>query len=322
MGDRIVVVGGGVAAQRCAFALRRLGHEGQIEIVSAEAQPPYDRTLLSKDLLAMEALEPCVALAAEAAYAEAGIGLRLGVRATGLDPEASRLTLSGGETLAFDRLVACTGGRPVLPEALRATGVLTLRDASDLPRVHDALARVRHLVIIGGGFIGGEVASAAIRRHAPVTLVEASAAPLAPVLGDEVAGRLADLHRAAGVHLVCGTPVEDVRRERDGYRVVLADGRELWADAVLAGVGMAPEVEWLDGSGVALDDGIVTDATCRTSRPDVLAAGDCARWAHPGYGEHVRIEHWDVAMRHGEAAAAAALGSDEPFAPLPYFWSD
>jgi NADPH-dependent 2,4-dienoyl-CoA reductase/sulfur reductase-like enzyme len=293
-----------------------------VEIVSAEAVPPYDRTLLSKDLLATEALEPCVPLAERAAYAEQGIALRLGVRATGLDPDASRLALSDGDALDFDRLVVCTGGRPVLPEALRAPGVLALRDAEDLPRVHDALARVRHLVIIGGGFIGGEVASAAIRRHAPVTLVEAAAAPLAPVLGDEVAARLADLHRAAGVQLVCGTPVEGVRRERDGLRVGLADGRELRADAVLVGVGMAPNVEWLEGSGVALDDGVVTDAACRTSRPGVLAAGDCARWEHPGYGEHVRIEHWDVARRHGEAVAAAALGSDEPFAPLPYFWSD
>ena len=278
---------------------------------------PYDRTLLSKDQLAGEDAGACVALSERPAYADAGIDVRLGVRAVRLPAGESRVELSDGDELAFDRLVVCTGGRPVMPEALVAPGVLALREAADLPRVHDALARVRHLVIIGGGFIGGEVASAAVKRYAPVTLVEAASAPLAPVLGDDVAGRLAGMHRAAGVELVCGTPVRGVRRERDGLGVVLSDGRTLWADAVLVGVGMTPNVEWLEGSGVELDDGVVTDSACRTARPDVLAAGDCARWEHPGYGARLRVEHWDVAMRHGEAVAAAALGSEEPFAPAP-----
>lgn len=322
MKERIVIVGGGVAAHECAFALRRLGHEGPVELVGAETEVPYDRTLLSKDQLAGEDAAACVALSERPAYADAGIDVRLGVRAVRLPAGESRVELSDGDELAFDRLVVCTGGRPVMPEALVAPGVLALREAADLPRVHDALARVRHLVIIGGGFIGGEVASAAVKRYAPVTLVEAASAPLAPVLGDDVAGRLAGMHRAAGVELVCGTPVRGVRRERDGLGVVLSDGRTLWADAVLVGVGMTPNVEWLEGSGVELDDGVVTDSACRTARPDVLAAGDCARWEHPGYGARLRVEHWDVAMRHGEAVAAAALGSEEPFAPLPYFWSD
>jgi NADPH-dependent 2,4-dienoyl-CoA reductase/sulfur reductase-like enzyme len=293
-----------------------------VELVGAETEVPYDRTLLSKDQLAGEDAGACVALSERPAYADGGIDVRLGVRAVRLPAGESRVELSDGDELAFDRLVVCTGGRPVMPEALVAPGVLALRDAADLPRVHDALARVRHLVIIGGGFIGGEVASAAVKRYAPVTLVEAANAPLAPVLGDDVAGRLAEMHRAAGVELVCGTPVRGVRRERDGLGVVLSDGRTLWADAVLVGVGMTPNVEWLEGSGVELDAGVVTDSACRTARPDVLAAGDCARWEHPGYGARLRVEHWDVAMRHGEAVAAAALGSEEPFAPLPYFWSD
>jgi 3-phenylpropionate/trans-cinnamate dioxygenase ferredoxin reductase subunit len=322
MADRIVIVGGGVAAQRCAFALRRLGFEGAVELVSAELEAPYDRTLLSKDLLAGDELAPCVPLSPESAYADEGISMRLGVRAVRLDAGGSRVVLSDGDALPYDRLVICSGGRPVLPPALACPGILTLRDAADLPRVHDALARARHLIVIGGGFIGGEVASAAVTRFAPVTLVEAANAPLAPVLGDEVAERVAGLHRRAGVRLECGVPVRGVQRSRAGFEVALADGRVLPADAVLVGVGMTPNVDWLADSGLELDDGIVTDAACRTSVPGVLAAGDCARWLHPRYGVHLRAEHWDTAIRHGEAAAAAALGSDEPFAPLPYFWSD
>jgi NADPH-dependent 2,4-dienoyl-CoA reductase/sulfur reductase-like enzyme len=311
-----------VAAQRCAFALRRLGFEGAVELVSAELEAPYDRTLLSKDLLAGDELAPCVPLSPESAYADEGISMRLGVRAVRLDAGGSRVVLSDGDALPYDRLVICSGGRPVLPPALACPGILTLRDAADLPRVHDALARARHLIVIGGGFIGGEVASAAVTRFAPVTLVEAANAPLAPVLGDEVAERVAGLHRRAGVRLECGVPVRGVQRSRAGFEVALADGRVLPADAVLVGVGMTPNVDWLADSGLELDDGIVTDAACRTSVPGVLAAGDCARWLHPRYGVHLRAEHWDTAIRHGEAAAAAALGSDEPFAPLPYFWSD
>jgi NADPH-dependent 2,4-dienoyl-CoA reductase/sulfur reductase-like enzyme len=322
MVDRIVIVGGGVAAQRCAIALRREGFAGAVQMISAEHHAPYDRTLLSKDMLASDELGDVVPLADRGDYADAGIELRLGVRAVGLDVAGRRVALSTGEQVPYDRLVVATGGRPVLPAALKCPGVLTLRAAADLPRVHDALSRARHLVVVGGGFIGGEIASAAVTRGAPVTLVEATSAPLAPVLGDEVGARMAELHRSAGVEVVCGTPVLGVERVRGTMRVALGDGRVLSADAVVVGVGMSPDVDWLTGTGVDLDHGIVTDETCRTAVPDVLAAGDCARWRHPRYGEHLRVEHWDTAARHGEAAAAAALGSDEPFAPLPYFWSD
>ena len=304
MVDRIVIVGGGVAAQRCAMALRREGFAGAVAMISAEDQAPYDRTLLSKDLLTSEELGDHVPLAASDDYVEAGIDLRLGVRAAGLEAARRRLALSDGDELSYDRLVVATGGRPVLPPALDAPGVLTLRGAADLPALRDALARARHVVVIGAGFIGGEVASAAVARHAPVTLVEAAGGPLAPVLGDEVAGRVAELHRAAGVELACDAPVRGVEQDRGALRVALANGRVLSADAVLVGVGMTPDVEWLAGSGIELDDGIVTGPACETSAPDVFAAGDCARWLHRGYGEHVRVEHWDTAARHGEAAAA------------------
>ncbi|ADB51147.1 NAD(P)/FAD-dependent oxidoreductase [Conexibacter woesei] len=320
--ERIVVVGGGPAGQRCALALRRRGHGGAIDLVGDERLAPYDRTLLSKDALRGEREPEPVALAPAGAYAEAGVTVHAGARATGLDAHARTVALDDGRALSYDRLVIATGGRPSLPPALRCDGVLTVRTAADVAPLRDALVRARHLVVIGGGFIGGEIASAAVALAAPVTLVEAAEHPLAPVLGAEVAEHVTSLHRAAGVEVRCGAAVTSVRRERDGWRVALADGAELRADAVIAGVGMVPAVDWLDGSPLTIDDGIVTDERCRTDVDGVLAAGDCARWHNPRYGRSMRVEHWDTACRHGEAAAANALGIDTPFAPLPFFWSE
>lgn len=320
--SRIVVVGGGPAGQRCALALRRLGHTGAIDLIGDEPLAPYDRTLLSKDALRGETEPAPVALAPADAYAEAGVTVHAGTRATGLDAEARTVALDDGRALHYDRLVIATGGRAVVPAALRCEGVLTVRTAADVAPLRDALVRARHLVVIGGGFIGGEIAGAAVALAAPVTLVEAAAQPLAPVLGDEVAARVTALHRAAGVDVRAGVAASAVRRERDGFRVDLADGTELRADAVVVGVGMVPALDWLDGSPLTLADGIVTDELCRTEVDGVLAAGDCARWHNPRYGRSMRVEHWDTACRHGEAAAANALGLDTPFAPLPFFWSE
>lgn len=321
MPDRLVIVGGGVSAQRCAFALRTLEFEGSIDMVSAEADLPYDRTLVSKDMLTRDDLRSPVSLRAAEDYGEAGISLRLGTTATSLDTEKRRLELSDGDSLVYDRLVIATGGRAIVPPSLAAEGVLTLRSAADVPELDDALERSMHLVVIGGGFIGGEVAAAAVARHCPVSLIEAAPAPLAPIFGEEVGRRFTDLHTRSGVDVISGTPVTEVTRERDGLHVSLGDGRRLRADAVVVGVGMAPNVEWLADTPLEIDGGIVTDAHCRTHVPGVVAAGDCARWLNPYYGTHMRVEHWDTAGRHGEAAAASVLGIDRPFALVPFFWS-
>ena len=320
--QHIVIVGGGVAAQRCAFALRKRGFEGELTMVSAEEEPPYDRTLLSKDMLRGAPGEPCRALQPAEAYADRDVDLRLGVAAVGLDVEAQRVALSDGAELAYDRLVICSGGRPVLPAALTCPGVLLLRETADLEALHAQLADVTRLAIVGGGFIGGEVASSAVARGLEVTLIEAAPQPLAPVLGEEVGARVAELHRAHGVDVVAGAAVEGITRARRRLRARLRRRPRAPADAVVVGVGMPPAVEWLEGCGIELDDGIVTDASCRTEAPNVLAAGDCARWWNPRYETLMRVEHWDTAARHGAAAAAAALGHDEPFAPVPFFWSD
>jgi 3-phenylpropionate/trans-cinnamate dioxygenase ferredoxin reductase component len=319
-GDAVVVVGGGVAAQRCVFGLREGGFDGPLVLVAREPELPYDRTLLSKDLLTAEQpdLRP---LKPRAAYDERAVEVREAA-ATGLDVDGRRVHLSTGEELSYGTLVICTGGIPRLPAALNCPGVLLLRELGDALALREALDSCQHLAIVGGGFIGGEVASSAAARGVDVTLVEALDHPLAAVLGPEVGARVADLHREHGVRVLTGRAVNAIRRRGSGFELELADGDRLSADAVVVGAGMAPATDWLSDSPVRLEDGIVTDAACRTNVPGVLAAGDCARWWHADYGVSLRVEHWDTASRHGAAAARAVLGDDSPFAPLPFFWSD
>lgn len=320
--ERVVIVGGGVAAQRCAFALRKRGFDGELTMISAEAEPPYDRTLLSKDMLRGARGEPCVPLQPQAAYAERAVDLRLATKASGLDVKAQRVALSDGTELDYDRLVICSGGRPVLPAALHCPGVLLLREVTDLEALQAKFADARRLAIVGGGFIGGEVASSAVSRGLEVTLIEAASQPLAAVLGEEVGARVAALHREKGVDVVAGAAVEGIAARDGGFELTLAGDRLLQADGVVVGVGMTPAVDWVEGCEIRIDDGIVTDANCRTEAHNVLAAGDCARWWNPRYETLMRVEHWDTAARHGAAAAAGVLGYDEPFAPVPFFWSD
>ena len=318
---RIVVVGGGPAAHRCVTELRKLGFAGSVIMVAAEPVPPYDRTLLSKDNLA-DGGPGIVAMAPPGTYESLGITVLVGRAAVGLHGRERIVRLSDGTHLEYDRLVLAVGGAPILPRALAAPGVLTMRTAEDVAPARDALERSRHVVVIGGGFIGGEIAAAATAFGCGVSLVEACDVPLRSVLGPEVGALVADLHRCNGVDLRCGVPAESVTEEAGGYRVVLGDGAELQCDSVVVGVGMRPSTEWLRPSGIEMNGAIRTDAECRTSLPGVLAAGDCARWWSTRYATYCHVEHWDTAGKHGAAAARAALGRPARFDPIPFFWSD
>ncbi|MQA07824.1 MAG: NAD(P)/FAD-dependent oxidoreductase [Pseudonocardiaceae bacterium] len=317
----VIVVGGGTAAHRCAVELRRDGFDGKVTLASGESQPPYDRTLVSKDMLADHTAD-AVALSERCEYERWDIDLRLDLRAECVDRDSRVVGLSDGSTERYDRLALCVGGRPVVPPELDAPGVIVLREAEHAARLRKGMVAGRHLVVIGGGFIGGEVATAAIRSGLRVTLVEAAAQMLEPILGDLVGARVAQLHRDNGVTVRTGTPANAVSSKGDGFEVSLADGAVVDADIVVLGVGMAPNIDWLDGSGLCLDKGVVTDEYCQSSADNIFAAGDCARWWHPDYGELCRVEHWDTAGRHGAAAAKAILGNQQSFAPLPFFWSD
>jgi len=318
----ILVVGGGIAAHRCALELRALGFRGNVVMVSAEAELPYDRTLLSKDMLGVKPLDDPISIVTLERYEALGIDLRLETCAEWLDTADQRLGLSDGTALNYDRLVLCVGGKPVLPPALDAPGVLVLREAQHVSALREALIRSHRMVIIGAGFIGGEVAAAARAHGVAVTLVEAASQPLEQIVGPMIGGYVADLHRKNGVEVVLGKSATTVTATESGYQVVLQDGSSIAADSVVVGVGMRPNTDWMVSSGVVLDRGIVTDASCGTSVPGVLAAGDCARWLHARYGELCRVEHWDTANRHGAAVASAALGAHRNFEPIPFFWSD
>lgn len=318
---RIVVVGGGQAAHRCVMELRKIGYDASVTMVSSEAVPPYDRTLLSKDNLAGSAMETA-ALAPAGSYEALDVELLLDREAVALDAAGRAVELADGSRLDYDRLILAVGGTPVLPGALNAPGVLTLRTSEDVAPVRDALERSRHVAVIGAGFIGGEIAAAATGSGCAVTLVESCRVPLESVLGREVGRLVGDLHVARGVDLKCGVQAESVREAAGGYRVDLSDGTQLVCDSVVVGVGMRPRVEWLRSSGMEIGHAILTDAECRTSIPGVLAAGDCAQWWSARYGQYCHIEHWDTAGKHGAAAARAALGKAAGFDPVPFFWSD
>jgi 3-phenylpropionate/trans-cinnamate dioxygenase ferredoxin reductase component len=320
---RAVIAGGGPVAWRCAFSLRELGFDGPIELVCEEPCPPYDRTMVSKDLLTRSPGDDELALASAADWEAAGVELRLGVPAIGLDTERRRVELADGEAVAYDMLLIATGARPRLPVGMRCHGVHVLRTHADALLLERELVRGSRLAVVGGGLIAGEVATSALDRGVAVTMIEALAAPLARGVGVDVGRRIEAIHRRAGVEVLAGAAVERIGRAPGGFEVVLRGGAApVEADTVVVAVGAEPVTDWLAGAaGIELDDGVVTDARCRTGAPGVFAAGDCARWPSARLRRRVRTEHWDTAVRHGAAAAGSMLGSDRPFDPIGFAWS-
>lgn len=318
----VVVVGGSLAGLRAVEALRERGFAGRLVWIGAEARAPYDRPPLSKEILRGEWEPERIALArdgVEAFDAE----LRFGERAVALDTAARRVTLASGERIPFDGLVIATGaaarklsGQPALE------GVFVLRTLDDALAIREALAKRPRVAVVGGGFVGAEVAASCRQLGLEVAMIEAAGNPLEPALGAELGALYAELHREHGVTLRTGAAVAALEGAGRVERVRLADGSTLAADLVVVGIGARPETDWLAGSGLALRDGVVCDARCRAA-PGIVAAGDVARWPHPRWGE-LRIEHWTNAVEQGAAAAAALLEGDAapPFAPVPYVWSD
>ena len=306
-----VVVGGGLAGQRCIQALRRRGYAGRLTLVGAEAHLPYDRPPLSKELLA-GAVEPAqVALRPESWYAERDVELVLGRAAVALRPREHALVLAAGATLRYDRLLIATGSRPRRLDLLDgADNVHVLRTCDDALALRTALRPGARLAVVGAGFVGQEVAATARRLGVAVTLVDPAPLPLVPVLGASLGRWLARMHAEEGVDLRLSTTVARVHGNGRVEALELADGRLIEADAVLVGVGVEPTTGWLRGSG--LDTGPVrVDAAGATAVPDVFAAGDAA-------GGH----HWDAAARQGVAAAHGMLGLAPPAPVPPTFWSD
>jgi 3-phenylpropionate/trans-cinnamate dioxygenase ferredoxin reductase subunit len=317
----IAVVGASLAGLRAVEALRAHGYGGRVVWIGAEAHPPYDRPPLSKEVLRGE-WEPDRLALARGGVESFDTDLRLGTRAVALDARERRLRLEGGAELSFDGLVLATGAAPRrLPTEL--DGVHVLRTLDDALAIRRALEAGPRVVVVGGGFIGCEVAASARARGLEVALVEALGQPLEQALGAEIGAVAAALHRDHGVALELGAAVAALEGSGRVERVRLADGRSLAADLVVVGIGVRPETGWLEGSGLEIRDGVVCDATC-TAAPGIVAVGDVARWDHPRYGE-LRIEHWTNAVEQAVAAAASLLegpAGAAPFAPVPFVWSD
>ncbi|MFE9629123.1 NAD(P)/FAD-dependent oxidoreductase [Streptomyces sp. NPDC006527] len=320
----VVVVGASLAGLSATRSLRKQGYDGRLIVVGDEPHRPYDRPPLSKDFLAGALGEADLAL--EADDEDLRVEWLLGVRATGLDGADRAVRLADGRVVRADGIVIATGAAArTLPGSDGLAGVHVLRTLDDARALRDELARGGRLVVIGGGFIGAEVASTAYTLGLDVTVVEAARTPLAGPLGAEMGAVVSALHADHGVRLLCGVGVKGLSGERRVDAVLLEDGRSVPADIVVVGVGARPCVEWLEGSGVALDNGVKCGADGRTGLAGVVAVGDCANWYDPRAGAHRRVEHWTGARERPDAAVTALLagGAVEPAAPgPPYFWSD
>jgi NADPH-dependent 2,4-dienoyl-CoA reductase/sulfur reductase-like enzyme len=305
-------------------ALREGGFSGSLTVIGAEPHLPYDRPPLSKHILAgtweLDRL-PLAAVGVD----HMDVEWRLGVPARALDLDTRTVELEDGSAVSFDGLVIATGSRVrTLPGQPDLAGIHTLRTLDDCLALRADLEAVpSRVVVVGAGFIGAEVAATARQRGLEVTLLEALPVPLQRVLGDRMGSVCADLHRDQGVDVRLSTGVDAFVDDAKGRvaGVVLSDGTTLEADVVVVGVGVVPNTEWLEGSGLTIDNGVVCDETCLAA-PGVVAAGDVARWPNRRFGEVMRVEHWENAQEQGAHAARRLLGDTAPYEPVPWFWSD
>src|ERR1039458_7952263 len=321
-GQGVVIAGGGLAAQRCAETLRRLGYEGRVRMVCAEPHLPYDRPPLSKAVLGDPAAEDPVGFRAADWDPDKAIGAPRGVAASGLDPAAHRLALADGSAVHYEQLVVATGAKPrTLPAFAGYQNVSTLRTLEDSRAIRELLAARTRLLIIGAGFIGQEVASGARAAGVEVTVIEADPLPLHGILGREIGEWFAALHRGEGVDLVLGHTVAQIHGANRVEAVTLDDGRRVEADHVLIGIGVVPDLDWLAGAGLPTT-GIPTDEGGRSELPDVYAAGDAAAFFDAFLGRHALSGHWESAGRQGAAVAHAIIGRPPPTPAVSSFWSD
>ena len=319
----IVIVGGGLAAARTAEQLRKSGYQGPVAIVSAEKHLPYDRPPLSKDVLhdTGKGLHDVLLRPAEF-YDDNDIALVLGTAAQSLDTAARTVTLTDDRVLDYDELVIATGLEPKRIPSLDLAGVRVLRSFDEALALREHATSARRAVIVGAGFIGCEVAASLRTLGVEVALVEPQPTPLAAVLGERIGELVARVHRAEGVDVRTGVGVAAVRGDTEVSAVELTDGTVLDADLVVVGIGSRPATDWLVGSGVALDNGVLCDEVGRTSEPHVWALGDVASW-RDARGHQIRVEHWSNVADQARVMVPSMLGQEPPeVVAVPYFWSD
>jgi 3-phenylpropionate/trans-cinnamate dioxygenase ferredoxin reductase subunit len=307
---------------RTVQGLRQRSFDGRITLIGAESGLPYNRPPLSKEILTGKAEPESARLISEEDFAALNVEFRDNTTATAVDVASKTLTLDGGETVNFDVLVLATGSSPrripSLPDLEGVHVLRTLDDALALKRSFDAAQSV---AVIGGGFIGAEVASSALSVGKSAAIIDVLPVLMQRGLGEVLAKRMTQLHREAGVALHLGVGVESLVGSQKVEGVRLTDGTVVPADVVLVGIGTAPNTKWLEGSGLQIADGVVCDEYLRAA-PDVFAVGDVARWPHPAFEHTIRAEHWTAAVEHADVVAATITGTPTVMQTVPYIWSD
>lgn len=317
-------MGASLAGATAAATLREEGFDGRVVLVGEETHLPYERPPLSKEYLRSEATFEHALVRAADFYAEQAIETRFGVRAARLDPAERTVELAGGESLHYDKLLIATGARnrrAAIP-GLDLEGVYDLRTVDDANRIRTEALLGRKAVVVGMGFIGSEVAASLRQLGVEVAVVAPGSVPLERVLGEEVGGVLAEIHREQGVELHFGDSVDAFEGASRLERVVTAAGERIECDFAVIGVGVEPAVELAAETGIEVDNGIVVDEYCRTNVDGIYAAGDIANHYHPVFERRIRVEHWDNALKQGPVAARNMLGKDDSYQEIHWFWSD
>jgi len=320
MADRTVIVGAGIAGVSAAAAMRRTGYERDIVLLGDEPELPYRRPPVSKEIVRGEKTPDEIRIKKPEWYEQQSIALRTGVSVASIETQAHVVRLADGEEVGYDQLLIATGGRARSPWS--APGIRTLRSLADAPRLQAELVPGSHVIVVGAGLIGSEIAASARTLGCEVTLLESAALPLPRLLPPELGELYVDLHKSEGVDLHTGVLVSSIDDEGDETVVHASDGRSWSAPIVVVAVGMEPNVELAEAAGIEVANGIVVDAFGRTSEPDVFAAGDVANQPNGVLGGRHRVEHWQGAQNHGTAIGKVMAGGDVPFVEVPWCWSD
>jgi 3-phenylpropionate/trans-cinnamate dioxygenase ferredoxin reductase subunit len=322
--DTIVIVGASLAGAKAAETLRTEAFDGRIVLIGEEPVRPYERPPLSKAYLRGEVDLDSFSVHPEDFYRAHDIELLVSTTATSIDATGKTVTLDDGSAISYSQLLLTTGAspRPLALPGADLGGIHYLRSVASCDELRAALATTEQLVVIGAGWIGSEVAACARQMGVAVAMVEPSSVPLERVLGAEVGGMFADLHREHGVELRMGVGVDALRGGESAEEVVLSDGSSVAGDLFVVGVGVVPRTDLAESAGVTLDNGVVVDEHLASSVPDIFAAGDVANAYHPVLDRRIRLEHWSSALNQGPVAAKNMLGQDVSYTKIPYFYSD
>jgi 3-phenylpropionate/trans-cinnamate dioxygenase ferredoxin reductase subunit len=324
MSEPIVIIGAGQAAIKAIETLRGAGHDGAIVLIGEETAPPYQRPPLSKAYLAGAIDASRLFFKLERFYADNNVDLRLGLCATAIAPAERKVSLADGTRLPYSKLLIATGARArALPlPGCELNGVVTLRSIPDVDAIRARLESVETLAVIGGGYIGLEVAAVVRKSGRNVTVLEGRERVMARVVSPQVSDFFEKLHRDNGVDLRMNVAIERLVGDTDVKAVALADGSTVPADMVLVAVGAQPNSELAEQAGLPVQDGITVDRFARTAAPDIFAAGDCTRFPSRRYGRELRLESVQNAIDQAKTAASAMLGDAQAYDPVPWFWSD